>query len=85
MSHKIRINLSNIKSALNNVQKSFPKINNKLKIKRDEFTDFVKNNMLKGYEYLDYLLAEDIQIFKKTGMQHMLELNHIVLCGTEKK
>ena len=84
MSHNLRIHLSNIKKSLDDVQKSFPKINKKLKIKRDEFTDFVKNNMLKGYEYLDFLLAKDLQVLKKSGMQHMLEMNHIVLCGTDK-
>ncbi len=45
--------------------------------------DVIVANMLSGYEYIDNLISQNIDITKKKNIHHILELNHIVLCGTE--
>lgn len=45
--------------------------------------DVVVKNMLSGYVHIDALLKNGIDITKKKHVHHILELNHIVLCGTD--
>ena len=37
--------------------------------------------MLKGYRYVDRLLARGVDVFQLGASHHLLELNHLVLCG----
>jgi prophage maintenance system killer protein len=39
--------------------------------------------MVAGYKFVDNLVATDISLFSDLGLQYMLELNHIVLCGRD--
>ncbi len=41
--------------------------------------------LFEGYRYVDWLLDQRIDIFQYGASQHILELNHLVLCGTTPK
>lgn len=52
---------------------------------RDPMDNVIVENMLSGYKYIDKLLGKGVDITKKKSIHHVLELNHIVLCGTDPK
>lgn len=86
MSEEIfRFNLKEIQKSFDEVQRNFTKINAQIKIKRDDFDDFVKENMMLAYNHVDYMLEKKIEVFSPYGYSQMLELNHIVLCGDDNK
>lgn len=45
----------------------------------------VLNRLLVGYRYVDRLLVEGVELLDLGQSRHLLELNHIVLCGTSPK
>ncbi len=79
---RARFNLPEIERALKEFQAHFPEINDKLEMRREEFTGTIVNNLMEGYAFLDDLQAKGIDLFSVSGLYNMLELNHIVLCGT---
>lgn len=79
------VDLNEIRKSLDQVQVNYPEINAKLATRREEFTDTVKENMLSAYSYLNQIIAEKIDLFSDQGLSYLLELNHIVLCGTDLK
>src|SRR5215475_4251696 len=76
-----RLDLKAIEQSLRDVQREFPKINEKLYSRRDPMTDDVLNNMLAGYAFVDQAVAEGVDLFTLRHATAFLELNHIVLCG----
>jgi hypothetical protein len=80
MSNIFRLN--KIEERLKSFQKDFPEINKKLTVGRDPVDDVLIENILTGYDFLNHLLERRIDIFSPAGLHSMLELNHIVLCGT---
>lgn len=78
-----RLNLGGIERALRDVQRAFPDINERLNAKRDPMSDRIVENMLAGYAFVDRLLAERIDVLKMGQLSHLLELDHIVLCGVD--
>lgn len=54
-------------------------------MRRDPMDDVIVANMLSGYKYIDKLIGKRIDITRKKNLHHILELNHIVLCGTDLK
>jgi hypothetical protein len=78
-----RLNLEAIEESLRDVQKNFEKINSRLLMRREEFTDEIIENLLAGYSYVDELLEAKVDLFSRSGVHYFLELNHIVLCGPE--
>ena len=82
-SHKqYRLNLDRIEASLRAVQADFDRINEKLLMRREPLTDQIIGNLLEGYAYVDQLLEDGVEVFSPSGLDHILELNHIVLCGT---
>jgi hypothetical protein len=75
--------IDRIAQSLKQYQKAFAEINPQLSLHREEFTDSILENILAAYEYLNGLLEQKIEIFTPGGLHCMLELNHIVLCGTD--
>lgn len=65
------------------VKENFDSINLKLKLRRDDFDDVIFNNIMCAYEYLNWLIKNDIDIFGHKGLNHIIELNHRVLCGSD--
>ena len=49
---------------------------------RDPLDDRVLGNLLAGYAYVDGLVTAGVDPFALGNLKHLLELNHLVLCGT---
>lgn len=77
------INLPAIERALRDLQRAFPRINTELLDRRDPLDDEVVINMLEGYATVDRLIREGVDIFKMGHLHYWLELNAIVLCGSD--
>jgi hypothetical protein len=77
----LRLHLRRIGDELIDVQRHFPEINAVLECRRDDFTDLVRQNMLAAYEFLDAVVADDLDLFSDEGMEALLQLNHLVLLG----
>ncbi len=77
--------LSAIEKSLKHFKKEFPKINESLAMRREEFTDLMTDQILEAYEFLNSLLLKEMDIFTPAGLYALLEMNHIVLCGSDQK
>jgi hypothetical protein len=77
------LELSAIEDALREVQKEFARINATLATPRDPLSDQVLGNLMAGYEYVNTLLASGINPVARGNSRHLLNLNNLVLCGTE--
>lgn len=77
-------NVEAIKKSLTEVSKEFKKINHKLETKREILTLDMVDNIIEAYKYLNHLLKNKFDIFSHAGLYSLLELNHIILCGTDK-
>jgi hypothetical protein len=77
----LRLRLGRIDDELREVQRHFPAINAMLNLRRDDFSDTVRENMLTAYEFLDAVVAEDLDLFSDAGVEALLQLNHLVLLG----
>jgi Fic family protein len=78
-----RLNLDRIEASLCAVQRDFDALNAKLLMRREPLTDQIIGNLLEGYAYVDQLLEDGVEVFTQRGVDHILELNHIVLCGQD--
>jgi hypothetical protein len=65
------------------VQREFASINAHLSSRRESMSDRVVENMLTGYALVDALLTAGVDVFAMGNHKHLLELNTIVLCGTD--
>src|SRR6187551_3008186 len=77
------LNLQHIERSLRAVQQEFPKINEVIQSRRDSMTDEVVENMLSGYRFIDTMLYIGVDLLDLKHVKGLLELNHIVLCGTD--
>jgi len=50
---------------------------------RDQMDDRVVDNMLAGYAFVDALVGEGVDVFAMGHHKHLLEMNTVVLCGTD--
>jgi hypothetical protein len=78
-----RFNLKAIELSLRHVQREFPQINANLRSRRDSMTDEVLDNMMSGYAFVDWAVADDTDLLDPQYVARLLELNHIVLCGRD--
>ena len=84
MPSKYIIDLEQVHRSLLSVQRNFEAINEAIAMNREPMRDEIINNMLAGYEYLNrVILQKDIKLLSPSGLDHFLELNNIVLCGTD--
>ncbi|MFP7755375.1 hypothetical protein ACLG6S_12120 [Thermodesulfobacteriota bacterium B35] len=79
------LNIGRIERSLRRVQQDFALINRRLDVRRDPLEDTIVENMLLGYEYVNRLLERRVDLLHRRGVHHILELNHIVLCGVDTK
>jgi prophage maintenance system killer protein len=77
------LNLPEIDSSLRAVQAEFGRINATLYAQRDVMSDEVRVNMMAGYRRVDDALASGIDLFELGNSKRLLELNILVLCGTD--
>jgi hypothetical protein len=78
-----RLNLPAIDSSLKAVQKNFARINRTLSAPRDVLTEEVRANMMAGYRFVDGALAQGVDLFARGHSKRLLEMNTLVLCGTD--
>jgi hypothetical protein len=78
----LRLRLGRIEDELNEVQRHFPAINAVLNLRRDDFTDTVRQNMIAAYEFLDAAVQQEVDLFSDEGLEVLLRLNHLVLLGS---
>jgi Fic family protein len=83
MPAKFQINIKKVEDSLRDVQKNFSKINDTLHVRRDHMRDEIVENMLAGYSYVNTIITKDVSLLERAGLHHLLELNHIVLCGAD--
>ena len=75
------LRLGCIDDELFDVQGHFPAINAVLNLRRDDFTDVVRQNMIAAYEFLDAVVQQSVDFFSDEGLEALLQLNHLVLLG----
>lgn len=78
-----RLNLAAIETSLRAVQADFERINEVLEDRRDPMDDAVVANMMAGYRSVDRSIADGIDLLAMGNLKHLLELNAVVLCGTD--
>jgi hypothetical protein len=72
-----------VEASLRRLQGEFDTINTRLSAHREPMSDRVVENMLAGYAFVDALQASGTDIFALGNHKGLLELNSIVLCGTD--
>ena len=82
---KHSLDLARIEARLRETQRDFDKINAVLTMHRDGMPDSVVEHMLEGYAYVNDLLQQGTDILKLGEFHHLLELNHLVLCGSSRE
>ena len=65
------------------MQASFDAVNATLATPRDPLTEDVLQRLLLGYRYVDRLLADNVDLFAAGNSSCLLEINLLVLCGTD--
>ena len=79
----VRLDLQRIEATLTTLQEKFDQISSAAGALRDPMGRHVIDNMLASYSYVEWLVSEDIDIFAIGHHKHLLELNCLVLCGTD--
>jgi hypothetical protein len=79
----LRLRLRRIDEELRDVQRHFSSINAALQLRRDDFTDAVRLNMLAAYQFLDAVVHDGVDFFSDDGRETLLQLNHLVLLGQD--
>ncbi|TVR91360.1 MAG: hypothetical protein EA428_06070 [Spirochaetaceae bacterium] len=74
-----------IEASLKGFQDVFPQINDQLAIRRETLTDAMVEQIVEAYDFLNTLLKKDIDLFTPAGLHTLLEINHVVLCGTKRE
>ncbi len=77
-------NLSTIETSLMRFQAAFPAINDRLAMRREDLTAGMVHQIVEAYDFLNSLLVRKMDLFTPVGLHALLELNHIVLCGTDR-
>lgn len=77
-----RLDIDAIERSLRDVQRDFSRINRIIKSKREDLSDDIVSNMLEGYTRIDYYLKRGKHLLTRKRRHEVLELNHIVLCGS---
>lgn len=82
---KHRLDLAKIEAKLRQTQQQFDRINALLTMQRDGMSDSIIEHMLEGYAYINDLLGSNVDLLNIGEFHHLLELNHLVLCGSDPK
>ena len=78
-----RLNLAAVEVSLRHVQRLVEDPASDLGAARDPLDDRVVDNMLAGYAFVDALVAEGVDVMAMGQLRHLLEMNTLVLCGTD--
>ena len=77
-----RIDLIAVDASLRQLQLHFGAAVGDAVTARDPMDDRVVDNMLAGYAFVDALVADGVDVLAMGHHKHLLEMNTIVLCGT---
>jgi hypothetical protein len=77
-----RIAIPAIEATLGRLHAGFDEINARLGARRDPLDRRVIDNLVAGYAFVDAAVADGLDLFAMGNLRHLLELNTIVLCGT---
>ncbi len=80
---RLRFRLPAIEASLAAFCAAFPAINEKLAMRRELPTADMLSSIVEAYDYVNTLLEKDTPLFDRRELHHLLELNHIVLCGRD--
>lgn len=78
-----RLNLDAVETSLRHLQRLVGDPSSDLGLARDPLDDRVVDNMLAGYAFVDALVAEGVDVLALGQLRHLLEMNTLVLCGTD--
>lgn len=82
---KLQFDIQHIEESLTGFQSAFGDINNRLSMRRETFTDRMREQIVQAYDYLNSLLKKDMDLFTPAGLHALLEMNHVVLCGQDRE
>jgi len=77
------LDLVAIEATLRKLEIHFPEINRSLKSRRESLDPSIVANMIAGYDFVDSLLAQHVDLFAMGNLMLFLELNALVLCGRD--
>ena len=77
--------LDAIEQSLKEFQQVFTQINDQLAIRREDLSDAMVDQIVEAYGFLNSLLSKEMDLFTPAGLHALLEMNHIVLCGTDRQ
>jgi hypothetical protein len=80
--HKL-FNIETISASLYGFLEDFPRINGQLAMQREDFTPVMAENIIEAYRFLNGLLQKGMDLFTPAGLYALLEMNHLVLCGSD--
>ena len=83
MTARVRLDLPRIEATLAAVQQEFDQINAAAGTLRDPIDRHIIENMLAGYAYVEEIVGVGVDIFAMGQHKHLLEMNYLVLCGTD--
>lgn len=78
-----QFNIATIEHDLREFQRNFHQINDRLAMRREDLTDVMAEQIVDAYRFLNDLLRRDMDLFTPAGLHALLEMNHIVLCGSD--
>ena len=78
-----RLDLAAVEASLRDVQRLVADPTGDLGAARDPLDHRVVDNLLAGYAFVDALVAEDIDVLAMGQLRRLLEMNTLVLCGTD--
>lgn len=73
-----------IEESLRGFQHEFPAINDRLAMRREDMTGAMVDQIVEAYAFLNSLLRKEMDLFTPAGLHALLEMNHIVLCGSDR-
>jgi hypothetical protein len=79
------LDLAAIEASLRDLQLKFPRINQSLESRRDSMDETMVGNMMAGYALVDNLIAQRIDPLEMGHHSALLEINALVLCGTDER
>jgi hypothetical protein len=77
------LDLGAIEASLRDLQVQFPEINKLLRSRRDAIDDRLIANMVDGYELVDSLVAQRLDLFAMGNLKLFLDINALVLWGRD--
>lgn len=82
----LKFDLRNVQKSLLEVERNWKKIDDKLDLeklgRRDTFDSVIRGRMMDAYNHLDALLRKGVEPFSVDGISEILELNNVVLYGS---